>query len=73
MAVENPRITILGAGPAGIACAYALTKEGGAEVSVIERAPVAGGNAASFEAEGSGAISVRTGFTLLPTRMSWPM
>ncbi|MBT8423722.1 MAG: FAD-dependent oxidoreductase [Silicimonas sp.] len=49
---DTPRITILGAGPAGIACAYALTKDGRADVSVIERAPVAGGNAASFQAEG---------------------
>lgn len=46
------RITILGAGPAGIAAAYALTKEEGTDVSLIERAPVAGGNSASFDIEG---------------------
>lgn len=45
-------ITILGAGPAGIAAAYSLSKSGKARVSVIERAPVAGGNSASFNIEG---------------------
>ena len=43
-----PKIRILGAGPAGVAAAYALTKKGGANVEILERAPVAGGNSASF-------------------------
>lgn len=43
-----PRVTVLGAGPAGIAAAYALAKAGQAEVEVLERAPVAGGNSTSF-------------------------
>lgn len=46
-----PRVTILGAGPAGIAAAYALSK-GRAQVEVLERAPVAGGNATSFRIDG---------------------
>lgn len=49
---DEPKLMILGAGPAGIACAYALTKSGKRNVSVVERAPVTGGNAASFLAEG---------------------
>ncbi len=48
---ETPEITVLGAGPAGIAAAYALTKKNGTNVRVIERAPVSGGNSASFEHE----------------------
>ncbi|MEQ9039523.1 MAG: FAD-dependent oxidoreductase [Silicimonas sp.] len=49
---ESPKINILGAGPAGIAAAYAIAGTGGSKVRVIERAPVAGGNAGSFEVEG---------------------
>lgn len=45
-------IAILGAGPAGIAAAYALSRETKAKINVIERAPVAGGNSASFMVEG---------------------
>ncbi|MCB2129671.1 MAG: FAD-dependent oxidoreductase [Rhodobacteraceae bacterium] len=45
---DLPEVTILGAGPAGIAAAYALTK-GKARVEVLERAPVAGGNSTSFK------------------------
>ena len=47
----GPKITVLGAGPAGIAAAYALTK-GDARVEVLERAPVAGGNSTSFQIDG---------------------
>ena len=47
-----PRVTILGAGPAGIAAAHALTKAGRARVEVLERAPRAGGNSTSFQIEG---------------------
>ncbi|MGB3312956.1 MAG: FAD-dependent oxidoreductase [Albidovulum sp.] len=49
--VRLPRVTVLGAGPAGIAAAYALTK-GKAKVEVLERAPVAGGNSTSFQIDG---------------------
>ncbi|MCB2117079.1 MAG: NAD(P)/FAD-dependent oxidoreductase, partial [Rhodobacteraceae bacterium] len=42
-----PRVTVLGAGPAGIAAAYALTK-GKAKVEVLERAMAPGGNSTSF-------------------------
>lgn len=45
------RVVVLGAGPAGIAAAHALTKRR-AKVEVLERAPVAGGNAASFRIDG---------------------
>lgn len=48
---RRPRVTVLGAGPAGIAAAYALSK-GKAEVEVLERAAVAGGNASSFQIDG---------------------
>lgn len=48
---HRPRVTVLGAGPAGIAAAYALSK-GKAEVEVLERAAVAGGNASSFQIDG---------------------
>lgn len=49
---QKPRITILGAGPAGIAAAYRLTRSGQARVEILERAPVAGGNSGSFQLEG---------------------
>lgn len=51
-AKTSPKIKILGAGPAGVAAAYALSRRGGADVEVFERAPVAGGNSASFQIEG---------------------
>lgn len=47
-----PRVTILGAGPAGIAAAHALTKAGKAQVQVLERAERAGGNSTSFQIDG---------------------
>lgn len=47
-----PRLAVLGAGPAGIATAFALTRAGKGEVSLIERAAVAGGNSASFDVAG---------------------
>jgi protoporphyrinogen oxidase len=47
-----PRVTVLGAGPAGIAAALSLTKAGRARVEVLERAPVAGGNSTSFQIDG---------------------
>ncbi len=50
--MTKPRVTILGAGPAGIAAAYALTKHDKAHIEVLERAPVAGGNSTSFQIDG---------------------
>ena len=47
----KPRVLVLGAGPAGIAAAYRLSK-GKAEAEVFERAPVAGGNSTSFQIDG---------------------
>ncbi|MGB7270040.1 MAG: FAD-dependent oxidoreductase, partial [Albidovulum sp.] len=48
----RPKVTVLGAGPAGIAAAHALSKIGKADVEVLERAPRAGGNSTSFQIEG---------------------
>ncbi len=45
-------VTVLGAGPAGAAAAYALTRSGQARVSVIERSDRVGGNAGSFLLDG---------------------
>lgn len=49
---KRPNIIILGAGPAGLAAAHALTRDTSAKVTVIERSSVAGGNSASFTIEG---------------------
>lgn len=49
---QKPKVIILGAGPAGIAAAHALTKAGKADVRVLERADRAGGNSTSFQIEG---------------------
>lgn len=48
------KIKILGAGPAGIAAAYALNKSGAhpAGVEVLDAAPRLGGNSTSFQIEG---------------------
>ncbi len=48
----KPAIEVLGAGPAGIAVAYALAKTGKADVEVLERAGAIGGNSASFRIAG---------------------
>ena len=46
-------IVILGAGPAGLACAYRLLKDGvGREVIVLDRAKLPGGAGASFQWKG---------------------
>ena len=47
-----PRLAVLGAGPAGIAAAFALSRQQKGEVSLYERAPIAGGNSASFDVAG---------------------
>lgn len=49
---SRPIIRVLGAGPAGIAAAYALAKSGKAAVEVLERGPTLGGNARSFQIDG---------------------
>jgi len=46
------RVTILGAGPAGVGAALWLAKSGKAEVLTLERNAVSGGNAGSFQIEG---------------------
>ncbi|MGL4280669.1 MAG: protoporphyrinogen/coproporphyrinogen oxidase [Albidovulum sp.] len=51
MTSAKPRVLVLGAGPAGIAAAYRLSK-GKAKAEVFERAPVAGGNSTSFQIDG---------------------
>ncbi len=48
----KPKIEVLGAGPAGIAVAYALAKTGKADIEVLERAGAIGGNSASFQIDG---------------------
>lgn len=46
---ETPMVCILGAGPAGIAAALALSKSGKVRVEVLERATGPGGNSSSFK------------------------
>jgi protoporphyrinogen oxidase len=43
-----PRVLILGGGPAGCGAAYQLRRTGKAEVTLLERQDVVGGNAGSF-------------------------
>jgi protoporphyrinogen oxidase len=50
--LADTRVVILGAGPAGVGGAYALTRDRRAQVTVIEAQPVVGGNAGSFTWEG---------------------
>lgn len=52
MVDRKPLVTVLGAGPAGIAAAYALVRDGRADVTVLERAERAGGNSTSFQIDG---------------------
>ncbi len=49
---HQAHVIVLGAGPAGLAAAYALAREGKARVTVLERNAQVGGNAASFELAG---------------------
>jgi len=46
------RVAILGAGPSGVGAAYQLARTGRGAVTVLERAPVVGGLAGSFELAG---------------------
>jgi len=50
--MPEPRIVILGAGPAGVGAAHWLRKTRKAQVTVVEQNTVVGGNAGSFEAGG---------------------
>ena len=50
--MAKPRITILGAGPAGVGAAWQLAKQGKADVTVVEQQDVVGGNAGSFDVGG---------------------
>ena len=50
-AVDATTVTVLGAGPAGVAAAYALSRDGKARVEVLEGAPRVGGNSSSFRIE----------------------
>jgi protoporphyrinogen oxidase len=47
--MPEPRVVILGAGPAGVGAAYQLRRTGRAAVTIIEQQAVVGGNAGSFE------------------------
>jgi protoporphyrinogen oxidase len=47
-----PKVTVLGAGPAGVGAAYLLATSGKADVVALERQSAVGGNAGSFELEG---------------------
>jgi len=48
----RPRVTILGAGPAGLTAALGLARERRAHVTVIEQREAVGGNAGSFQLDG---------------------
>ena len=50
--MSEPRIIILGAGPAGLGAAYQLHRLGRGHATVLEQHTVVGGNAASFELDG---------------------
>jgi len=47
--VKQPRILILGAGPAGVGAAYRLRLKDAAQVTILEQQTRPGGNAGSFE------------------------
>ena len=46
------RVVVVGGGISGLAAAHALTKRGGAEVTLLERAPHLGGNIRTVEQDG---------------------
>lgn len=50
--MTKPHVIILGAGPAGLGAAYQLVRRKLAQVTVIERNSVVGGNAGSFVLDG---------------------
>ena len=47
--MPEPRVVILGAGPAGVGAAYQLARGSRARVTVLEQRAAAGGNAGSFD------------------------
>ena len=47
--MPDPRVVILGAGPAGVGAAYQLTRDARARVTVFERRSAVGGNAGSLD------------------------
>jgi protoporphyrinogen oxidase len=49
---RTPKVTILGAGPAGVGAAFLLARSGKADVVALERQSGVGGNAGSFDLEG---------------------
>ena len=49
---QRTPVVILGAGPAGLGLAFQLARRGVFDVTVIERNPVVGGNAGSFDLDG---------------------
>lgn len=51
-AKSRPSVTVLGGGLSGLAVAYTLAQEGWRDITVLERAPEAGGLAGSFERDG---------------------
>ncbi|MGE0882416.1 MAG: FAD-dependent oxidoreductase [Blastocatellales bacterium] len=50
--MAKPHVVILGAGPAGLGAAFQLTRRSQADVTIIERSSVVGGNSGSFELAG---------------------
>ncbi len=50
--MTQPRIVVLGAGPAGVGAAYQLRRTDRAHVTVVEQQLAVGGNSGSFEAAG---------------------
>jgi len=50
--VSRTRVVILGGGPAGLAAAWQLHKQGRGQATVLEASDAVGGNAASFEVDG---------------------
>jgi protoporphyrinogen oxidase len=52
MSADRPRIVVLGAGVSGLAAGYFLARTGRYDVTVVERAPFAGGICASYRHDG---------------------
>ncbi|MEQ9569801.1 MAG: FAD-dependent oxidoreductase, partial [Longimicrobiales bacterium] len=50
--MPRPHVVILGGGPAGVGGAFQLRRLDRARVTVLERGPVVGGNAGSFDWDG---------------------
>jgi protoporphyrinogen oxidase len=50
--MSKPHVVILGAGPAGVGAAFQLTRNGLADVTILEANQCVGGNAGSFDVAG---------------------